>query len=36
VIHGPAIIGEYSSTTLVPKDFRCEVDAYLNLVLHHP
>ncbi len=33
VINGPAIIGEYSSTTLVPPDFRCEVDAYLNLVL---
>lgn len=33
VIKGPAIIGEYSSTTLVPPDFRCVVDAYLNLVL---
>lgn len=33
VINGPAIIGEYSSTTLVPPAFRCEVDAYLNLVL---
>jgi N-methylhydantoinase A len=33
VIKGPAIIGEYSSTTLVPGDFRCVVDAYLNLVL---
>jgi N-methylhydantoinase A len=33
VINGPAIIGEYSSTTLVPPDFRCSVDAYLNLVL---
>jgi len=33
VIKGPAIIGEYSSTTLVPPDFRCEVDGYLNLVL---
>jgi N-methylhydantoinase A len=33
VIRGPAIIGEYSSTTLVPPDFKCEVDAYLNLVL---
>jgi N-methylhydantoinase A len=32
-IHGPAIIGEYSSTTLVPPGFRCVVDAYLNLVL---
>ena len=33
VINGPAIIGEYSSTTLVPADFRCAVDPYLNLVL---
>jgi N-methylhydantoinase A len=34
-INGPAIIGEYSSTTLVPPDFRCVVDPYLNLVLEH-
>ncbi len=33
VIDGPAIIGEYSSTTLVPPGFRCRVDGYLNLVL---
>jgi len=33
VIKGPAIIGEYSSTTLVPLAFQCRVDAYLNLVL---
>jgi len=33
VVKGPAIIGEYSSTTLVPPDFECRVDAYLNLVL---
>jgi N-methylhydantoinase A len=33
VIGGPAIIGEYSSTTLVPPDFRCVVDGHLNLVL---
>ncbi len=32
-IKGPAIIGEYSSTTLVPPDFQCVVDAHLNLVL---
>jgi N-methylhydantoinase A len=30
---GPAIVGEYSSTTLVPPGFRCLVDGYLNLVL---
>jgi N-methylhydantoinase A len=35
VIKGPAIIGEYSSTTLVPPDFRCVVDGYLNLVLEN-
>src|SRR5262245_14432780 len=35
VIKGPAIIGEYSSTTLVPADFRCGVDGYLNLVLEN-
>jgi N-methylhydantoinase A len=33
VVKGPAIIGEYSSTTLVPPDFECRVDGYLNLVL---
>jgi N-methylhydantoinase A len=30
---GPAIIGEYSSTTLVPPGSRCTVDAWLNLVI---
>jgi N-methylhydantoinase A len=33
VVRGPAIIGEYSATTLVPPGFGCEVDAYGNLVL---
>jgi N-methylhydantoinase A len=32
-ITGPAIIGEYSSTTVVPPGFRCTVDGYSNLVL---
>jgi N-methylhydantoinase A len=32
-IKGPAIIGEYSSTTLVPPEFICRVDAFSNLVL---
>jgi N-methylhydantoinase A len=32
-ISGPAIIGEYSSTTLVPPGVDCVVDAYLNLVM---
>jgi N-methylhydantoinase A len=30
---GPAIIGEYSSTTVVPPGVRCTVDGYSNLVL---
>jgi N-methylhydantoinase A len=33
VLEGPAIIGEYSATTLVPPDFMCEVDVLGNLVL---
>ena len=32
-VSGPAIIGEYSSTTAVPPGFRCSVDGYSNLVL---
>jgi N-methylhydantoinase A len=30
---GPAVVVEYSSTTVVPPDFECYVDEYLNLVL---
>jgi N-methylhydantoinase A len=30
---GPAIVVEYSSTTVVPPDFECRVDEYLNLRL---
>jgi len=30
---GPAVVIEYSSTTVVPPDFMCRVDEYLNLVL---
>jgi N-methylhydantoinase A len=33
VLEGPAIIGEYSATTLVPPDFTCDVDEFGNLVL---
>jgi N-methylhydantoinase A len=33
MISGPAIIGEYSSTTLVPPYYRCDVDPYLNLII---
>jgi N-methylhydantoinase A len=32
-VDGPAIIGEYSATTLVPPDCVCVVDAFGNLVL---
>ena len=32
-IQGPAIIGEYSSTTLVPPECGCDVDEFGNLVL---
>ena len=32
-LRGPAVIVEYSSTTVVPPDFRCEVDDFLNLLL---
>jgi N-methylhydantoinase A len=30
---GPAVIVEYSATTVVPPDFGCEVDEHLNLIL---
>jgi N-methylhydantoinase A/oxoprolinase/acetone carboxylase beta subunit len=30
---GPAVVVEYSSTTVVPPDFDCCVDEYLNLIL---
>jgi N-methylhydantoinase A len=30
---GPAVVFEYSSTTVIPPDFECHVDEYLNLVL---
>jgi N-methylhydantoinase A len=32
---GPAIVVEYSSTTVVPPDFVCRVDEFLNLRLTH-
>jgi N-methylhydantoinase A len=32
---GPAVVVEYSSTTVVPPDFECRVDGYLDLVLSH-
>ena len=32
---GPAIVAEYSSTTVVPPDYDCCVDGILNLVLTH-
>jgi N-methylhydantoinase A len=32
-IRGPAVIVEYSATTVVPPDFSCRVDEHLNLIL---
>jgi N-methylhydantoinase A len=32
-LRGPAVIVEYSATTVVPPDFSCKVDEYSNLVL---
>jgi N-methylhydantoinase A len=32
-LFGPAVIVEYSSTTVVPPGFACRVDSHLNLVL---
>src|SRR6185295_1731987 len=32
-LEGPAIITEYSSTTLIPQDWVVEVDAWLNLIV---
>ena len=34
-IEGPAIITEFSATTVVPPDFRATVDGYRNLILQH-
>jgi N-methylhydantoinase A len=31
---GPALITEYSATTVVPDDFTARIDDYFNLVLH--
>jgi N-methylhydantoinase A len=33
VIPGPAIILEYSATTLIPADYQAQVDQYLNLLI---
>jgi N-methylhydantoinase A len=33
LLRGPAVIVEYSSTTVVPPDFACTVDKHLNLIL---
>jgi N-methylhydantoinase A len=32
-LRGPALIVEYSATTVVPPDFQCRVDGWLNLIL---
>ena len=34
-LEGPAIITEYSSTTLIPHNWVVEVDAWLNLIIRH-
>jgi N-methylhydantoinase A len=34
-LRGPAVIVEYSATTVVPPDFACTVDEHLNLVIYH-
>jgi N-methylhydantoinase A len=34
ILHGPAVIVEYSATTVVPPAFACKVDKHLNLVIH--
>jgi len=34
-LEGPAIITEYSSTTLIPHNWAVEVDAWLNLIIRH-
>ncbi len=33
LIEGPAVIGEYSSTTFVPPDFQCEIDGFGSMIL---
>jgi len=33
VIRGPAVVTEYSSTTLIPDGRRVSVDAFLNLII---
>ena len=33
LLRGPAVVAEYSSTTVVPPGFTCRVDNHLNLVL---
>ena len=33
VITGPAIIEQMDTTTVIPPDFRCECDAWGNLIL---
>jgi N-methylhydantoinase A len=32
-IRGPAIIEEYTSTTVIPPDFEAKIDEYLNIVV---
>lgn len=32
-IEGPAVIVEYSSTTLIPEDFKASIDSWLNILI---
>ncbi len=32
---GPAVVSEFSSTTVVPPEFKCRVDPYENLILEY-
>jgi N-methylhydantoinase A len=36
VLHGPAVIVEYSATTVIPPGWECRMDEYQNLVLARP
>ncbi|MFQ6618080.1 MAG: hydantoinase/oxoprolinase family protein [Fidelibacterota bacterium] len=33
LIYGPALINEYSATTLLPPDYKCSIDRFGNLII---
>jgi N-methylhydantoinase A len=33
IVQGPAIIGEYGSTTVIPRDMKASIDAYDNIII---